>query len=283
MLIAAPAAAAAFYAPFTAIITGIIVALYALRKTVPQTILVTAVSAVPAVYLYLNDLGRVEIAPPLLFFVTIPVIVAAQLLRKQESLNKAFMTLATFSILFVISLHLIYPDINQFWTDWLRKTVGYVPGATVSGFNREGSLSFVTGLAASAITIFMILTLMVARWMQSLLYNPGGFSAEFLQLRMPKPVALATLLLSALYAIRFYGQGNLVTDLLMVAAIVFAFQGIATLHGTVKTRDWSKLTLLFAYLSLFLLPRFSIFLLAIAGLADTFFSFRDEKKSRTET
>jgi hypothetical protein len=268
----------AFFAPFFALLSGSVIGLIALRKGTNQVMIVFAISAIPATILIQEELGRPAIALPLLLFLSLPVILIALLLNKTQSQGVAILTAAVVSALFVITLRLVFQDIDLFWTEWLGKTVKYVKGATVNGFTREGSLQFVTGLAASMVTLCMVLTTLISRWLQSLAYNPGGFSKEFHSLRIPKATTWITLTILTAYISFTYGKGNLLSDLLMIAAIIYSFQGLATLHGATQTIELPRMWLVITYLSLFLLPRFSIALLALIGLADSHFDFRSRKK-----
>jgi hypothetical protein len=282
LLITALASAAAFFAPFFALITGAVIGLITLRKGTSEAMIIVALSATPLFFLLQAELGRPAIALPLLAFLSFPIIVIALFLNKSQSQGIAITAAAVIAALFVISLRILFEDIDLFWREWLSQTVKYVKGATVSGFNREGSLQFVTGLASSSLTLCMILTILASRWLQSVVYNPGGFSKEFQSLRLSKPVAWATLTTLLLYIGLSYQEGNILSDLLMIAAIAYAFHGIATLHGATKTAELSRIWVVLAYLSLFLLPRFTIVLLAFIGLADTFFDFRCRRKIESD-
>ncbi len=282
LLITTLASAAAFFAPFCALITGAVIGLVTLRKGANEAMIIVALSAIPLFFLLQAELGRPAIALPLLVFLSFPIIVIALFLNKSQSQGIAITAAAVIAALFVISLRVLFEDIDLFWSEWLSQTVKYVKGATVSGFNREGSLQFVTGLASSSLTLCMILTILVSRWLQSIVYNPGGFSKEFQSLRLPKPAAWATIVTLLLYIGLSYQEGNILSDLLMIAAITYAFYGIATLHGATKTAELSRIWLVLAYLSLFLLPRFTIILLALIGLADTFFDFRRSRKVESD-
>lgn len=272
------ASSAAFFVPFTALLSGAILGLVTLRKGILDALTIAAISAIPVIALFQEGVGRPAIALPLISFLSLSIILVAWVLNKMQSQGAAILAAALISALFVITLRLAFHDIDLFWTEWLGKTVKYVKGATVSGFSREGSLQFITGLVASMLTLCTILTTLFSRWLQSRLYNPGGFSKEFYALRIPKLVAWVTIASLAAYAGLTYGEGNLLSDLLMITAIAYFFQGLATLHGATQTADLPRMWLLIAYLSLFLLPRFTIAMLALIGLADSQLDFRLRKK-----
>lgn len=281
-LITSLAAVISFYAPFSALISSAAIGLVTLRKGWVEAITVIAISAIPVAFMLQADLGRTAIAIPLLFFLSFPTVLINYLLDRFHSQGVAILAAALVSISFVLLLRLTFQDIDLFWSEWLGNTVKYVKGATVSGFSREGSLPFVTGLIASTLTICMILTALVSRWLQSGCFNPGGFYKEFQALRIPKGATWFTLATLLGYLSLSYGEGNLLSELLMISVIAYTFQGLAMLHGATKTVELPRMWLLIAYLSLFLLPRFTMVMLALIGIADSHFDFRNWKSNKKE-
>lgn len=272
----------AFFAPFTAILSGAIVGLVALRKGTLKALTLVIIASVPTLIMYQTGLGKPAIAVPLLLFLSLPIILQARALRISQSQGLATLVAVTITTLFIITMRLIYEDINLFWSQWLANTVKYVPGASVQGFVREGSLPFVNGLVSSMLTACMILTILISRWLQSTLYNPGAFFKEFCLLRIPKAAAWIALLALLIYAGLTFGKGNILSELLMIAAVAFTFQGLATLHNATQTLGLPRMWFLVAYLLLFLTPRFAISILSLAGLIDSFVDFRNRKPRKQD-
>ncbi|GAA5524355.1 hypothetical protein Maes01_00912 [Microbulbifer aestuariivivens] len=103
----------------------------------------------------------------------------------------------------------------------------------------------VTGYLSWISAITATLALVVGRWWQAMLYNPGGFRQEFHQLRMPLPLA-AIGMLAWVYCLvtedyAFWGA-------LMAFPMVVA--GIALIHWMVARRGWGRGPLVAMYVSL---------------------------------
>ncbi|MDR2212868.1 MAG: hypothetical protein LBE21_04505 [Pseudomonadales bacterium] len=119
-----------------------------------------------------------------------------------------------------------------------------------------------------------IAALILARYWQALLYNPGGFQAEFHALR-PAPRLILALAILALASLA--GAPGL-RDWLYLLCLLPAFTGLAVLHAWVKDTGASKLWLALAYAVLLLALPLALPLLALAGFADSVADFRRRYK-----
>ncbi|MCY4263411.1 MAG: hypothetical protein OXE78_00950 [Gammaproteobacteria bacterium] len=113
-----------------------------------------------------------------------------------------------------------------------------------------------------------IILLMIARWMQSILYNPGGFQKEFQKLRISPKFAM--LLLGMVVLSRF--EVFIPAGWLLYMLLPMLFSGIALIHAVVARNRMSRLWLVLFYL-LLLLP-YSLQFLALAALIDSLYDFR---------
>ena len=109
------------------------------------------------------------------------------------------------------------------------------------------SEAIVSGALTFWASLFAVTSLVIARWWQALLYNPGGFGQEFHQLRMPLPLAGAGMLLWVYCLVNpdyaFWGG---------VAAFPLAVAGIALIHWLVASRKWGRGPLVALYVMLFI-------------------------------
>lgn len=129
------------------------------------------------------------------------------------------------------------------------------------------------GLLATMHVVVTVVSLIVARWWQAMLYNPGGFGEEFRQLRLP--VWLALLLALPLVATRL--SANTDPGWLAwagVAMVPLAVAGIALVHGLVRQRGPGAGIWLFGfYVALLVLPVMRE-LVALAAALDSWLDFR---------
>lgn len=113
-----------------------------------------------------------------------------------------------------------------------------------------------------------ILCLMIARWWQARLYNPGGFQAEFHALRLQPQIAGLLLLL---FLLAGFGPTAL-AGWSMYFSLPLVMAGIALIHGLIKAKGWSGMLLVAFYL--LLMNPVVMQLLAIFALIDSFYDFR---------
>ena len=107
-----------------------------------------------------------------------------------------------------------------------------------------------------------LLGVVVARWWQALLFNPGGFQQEFQGIRLESKVGLVCLLLvilgfTLLSEFQFW---------LQLASIPLIVCGLSLLHYTAKVKKAGGYWLVLMYLGLFLGPVMSGLLVALGAI-----------------
>jgi hypothetical protein len=140
---------------------------------------------------------------------------------------------------------------------------------------------FITGALALNQMLFGVLSLVVARWWQAGLYNPGGFGQEYRQLRLSPQVAVV--LVAAVMAAVMAGGGFGIWALVLVMPILLA--GIALVHWLVAVKGWSKQWLILFYILLlmsFVQGLLVIEVLVIGALIDSFFNLRGRISGKSE-
>jgi hypothetical protein len=116
--------------------------------------------------------------------------------------------------------------------------------------------------------------LLLGRWWQALLFNPGGFRPEFHQLRLGRPLALLAL---ALFGAAVLSGWPVLSNLVLVLGTLYSVQGIAVAHALVFKLRLSPAWLLLLYL--FLVPLLSQLVMAL-GIADAWADFRTRARPR---
>ena len=129
---------------------------------------------------------------------------------------------------------------------------------------REGVLTLF-GLMHMLMAVFLLI---LARWWQALMYNPGGFQKEFHEFRLQPSVAM---LLVGLFLLASLG-GTVLTGWILYFVIPLAIAGVALVHGLVGIKRLSRLFLVAFYL--LLLSPLAVQLLSVAALLDSFYDFR---------
>lgn len=178
----------------------------------------------------------------------------------------------------VIGFYLLVPDPAAFWLVLLEQHIKPVFVEQQLLANNEeldlllGMLaSVMTGGVAALVSIVLILSLLLARWWQAILYNPGGFRQEFYTLRLGKGTAMV---LIALLLISLIGKFAIATDMATVLWLLYFFQGMAVIHGLIGVTGLSIGWLVSLYLLLIIMPNYASPVISGLGLVDTWFDFR---------
>ena len=144
-------------------------------------------------------------------------------------------------------------------------------GAVVLAAPNAAQIAGLLGLS-NAFTVIMCLLL--ARWWQAVLYNPGGFRTEFHRFRL-SPV-LTIVLLALGIAVSSLGQDYRFWA--VIFALPFCFAGVALVHGlAAKKRLGSNWLLLFYIAWLFFDPLKAVLLIAV--VVDSWLDLRSRVSS----
>jgi hypothetical protein len=126
------------------------------------------------------------------------------------------------------------------------------------------------GLIFSSLMFGTVVSLMLARWWQAVMYNPGGFATEFQSLRLGRSSALITVALTI-------AAGMLQTDLLiaimMIVFTLYMLQGTSLLHALINGMKLNSVWLFVFYALAFFVPHI-LLLMVVAGVADAYIDFR---------
>ena len=126
----------------------------------------------------------------------------------------------------------------------------------------------------NALTV--IVCLLLARWWQAMLYNPGGFRAEFHSLKLSPPLAVALLAIGL--TVSSLGGGYRLWALLF--ALPFVFSGLALIHGLAARKGLGSGWLGLFYFFLVLLDPLKAGLIVMA-VADSWLDFRGRLDRRS--
>jgi hypothetical protein len=137
------------------------------------------------------------------------------------------------------------------------------------------------GLIAMILAVGCVMSLLIARWWQSAVYNPGGFQEEFHGFTINSKVAV---ILLAIFLIgRLIPEGyQLWADL---ALLPFLIAGIALFHSTAKLFSLGGQWVAFLYVGLIFMGKPVTLVLVGLGLAESLIDLRSRldgyKNSKT--
>ncbi|GAB6042731.1 hypothetical protein [Endothiovibrio diazotrophicus] len=273
VLVSAVAAVLSLYLPPLSYISGAAVTLVVLRHGAFEGALVTIGAVLASALFGWVAMGTPAAAAGFLIVLWLPLYLAALVLRRSVSLALTFEVAAGMAGLGVLG------DPGAWWQALVEELSRQIPAAALGDQAAEVS-RVMTGLAASAALASLLASLLLARWWQALLYNPGGFRREFHALRMGRGARLVALALFAGASLGADQVGALSTNLALVAVVLFLFEGVAVVHGVVARMKLAQGWLVALYALLLLaLPQMAVLLSAL-GYADAWVDFRSRVKPR---
>jgi len=262
--------------PPLGVVSTAVVALVALREGATQSVYVVVVSAVVLAIMML-----LMHQPPVWGLLAglvqwVPLLLLGLLLRYTTNWTITLQAALIFCLVAVLMVYLWVPDVPGLWESLLDKFAR--PALEKAGMPAEQinealqySTGILTGVFAASLLLTMLLSLMLARAMQAAIFNPGGFSLEFRELRFGVwPAAVSVLLL----LVMMVSEATLPGELITVAVVAFFIQGLAVIHGLVAQQGMMRGWLVGVYVLLAVLLTPVILLLAGLGWADAIVDFR---------
>jgi len=286
------------FIPVIGIIGILIAALVTLVKGVVEGAIFTFAAILP--YLITSALSSSsEVAPPLVAWAAIGVAVLsnvltwvfAVMLRRQSSFSQILQIAALCGVLVISIIHLIYPDVATWWGNQLQSYYHQAaaiapdvlkPPLSPSAANETQLESinitkhYATGLMIAAIIFNAILQLIVARWWQAIVFNPGNLRVELRSIRLSQ---LAGILFIVSLVFSYLGN-SVVLDIMPILYILFASAGLSLIHYlfglSYSATKWFWLSALYITL-IFTLP-VSVLLVAMVALVDVWADVRKRIK-----
>lgn len=273
-----------FMMPLVGFLSSAAFGLVVLREGVRAASTVLAFSTVMVAVFGGLALGSVKAPLVYAFLLWLPTGFAAWMLRFTRQLALALGAVAVPALIAILAVYGLIDEPAGFWSDRLALLVQPLLDQAPADFDAESvraglrtASHYATGFvgAGSALTVFM--TLVLARWWQSLLYNPGGFRAEFLALRLSPAFAYVALACGGAAALFSSPAVNeLAWNLGFVFFVLYLVVGVAVMHALLSRRASQKFWLAGIYLLLFIIPQVAIPMMLI-GFSDAWMDWRHRK------
>lgn len=226
--------------------------------------------------------GAVTVVSGGLFW--LPVWGAALVLRTTVSWAATLTALVAAGLGMLAAFHLALGDPAAWWQQTLGRLLAEMPASSQSellGRALEALSRWMTALLASAFLVGVVLSLLLARAWQAMLYNPGGLAREFEQLRLGRGMALA---MPALALLAMTGEGALArwaADATLIVGLAWLVQGLAVIHAVRRVRGLHRGWLVLVYgLLLFVEPHAAL-VIAVLGWLDGWMDFRNRVLRRS--
>ena len=244
-----------------------VVALYALRRGVEKSLLVTAVPVLCA-----SLMAFVFGDPSILLVLAITIVLAAVLYRTLSWILVLLIGLGL-SLVLVFLVGAVYEETLKGLVVAIKEVVAPPAQLATLGVDSKTVDAWMASLSVGALSFVQIVSaifaLIFARAVQAQAYNPGGFKAEFEAVILPPVFAVGCLVLAT--------TGFLIDPWMLrftpVGALPLMFSGIALVHGLTSMRESRGLIIVF-YVALVFFTPYLLMLLALLAVIDAFVDFR---------
>ncbi len=285
-------ALAALSLPLLEYLSSAVVALATLRYGVSQGLLVAGLAGLlVAAGMWISgidiQLPMIAISAPAVVVIFalnwLPAWAVASVLQFTRSQGLATVIAGALGGVMVLLLHFGLGDGASPWQEHLDQGVASGHYETAAQAEAAATMAAIlnatmTGFLAAGAMIGAIVAMLLGRWWQAALDNPGGFGREFRALNLGRGVAGVG---SAVILAAFVANaetGGLALHLSIVVLYMFLIQGLSLAHKFAKDRGRRGL-LVGMYISL---PMTWI-LVAVLGLADAFANLRRRIASQEHT
>lgn len=260
------------------VISPAVVALVLLRLGSNNAIVVFLAAVAPALVLLFTNVANALMAM-VTVAIYLAVVVAAMVLRWSRSWSY---TLAALLVVIVVNSVVMYLGVPS-QVAMLTETMAETSRQMVAQYGTEGQTPpvftdrYALGMIATVSLFAAIPSLLLARWWQALLYNPGGFKEEFHQMRLSPVVAIICILIGSY----FYSLGQVSVSWGAVFFMPLVLAGIGLVHWTVARRGLGGHWLVIFYIFMLLVgPTRGV--IALLAVIDSLLNLRGRVPPRSD-
>lgn len=209
----------------------------------------------------------------------LPVWPVALLLRETANLSLALESALVLALVIILGVFLVVDDPASLW---LQKIQAF-KNLEANGFDPDLASAvldslprYMTGLMVGGALMSLVFALLIGRWLQSLLFNPGGFRAEFVGFK-PHAATVYLGLASLGVGILLGGTefGVIAWNLNSIFLALFTLAGFSVLHAVVGGKGF---WLAGVYLGLVLVPQLLLPPVALVGISDFWMDWRQQDR-----
>lgn len=271
-----PAILVALIGSWLPFLSQAVLGLVTLRKGWQEGLLITLWASLPAfVGLWVGQVpAPIALATIAVFYVGYSVSCVLRSSVSWPAALSALVALTSLATLIVVALSDGFVEqISSFFRELMTTPDGELSDQAKQ-FVDAWTVVSASGLIAYWIGIGALVGVLVSRWWQALLYNPGGFQQEFHQLRLPITIALV----SAVAWLYTMSQGTQYLFWASVFALPLWVSGIAMAHWLVARFKLGVAALVAMYILVPLVPM-GIVILILLALFDAGLDLRSKFKT----
>ena len=285
ILVASSLALLSLVLPPVSIVSSAAVALVTLRRGGYEGLYVLIASYVLAAILGLVIFGSFQFAllyGPLIWLI-------AMILREVKELSIAVEITVLFGVAGIVVFFIFVNDPAAMWGSILTQMTQPVLENSDVDFpvekikqNIQFFSHFMTGGVAAGSVYGLLFGLFLARWWQSVLYNPGGFREEYLSLKVRPKLAIVSIVIAAIAWLMSGVLSEICWNITILFVVLYTIVGTAILHIAFSTMKTRFFMVPFLYLTLVFVPHMTI-VVVIVGVIDTWLDLRSKFLNKTRT
>lgn len=272
----AQASIVAFFGNLLPLISPATVGLVALRLGLSRALLILLWSVLPSLLaFYISD------TPAMLISASIATVVVLYLttgeLKRSASWANTLLLTVGLSGLAAVVLNTLFASQTRDLIATIQEVMAEIAEAGGAEVPKIGA-SMVLALISYVIALSSVASLLLARWWQAQLYNPGGFQSEFHQLRLvPKQAVGLVVGMIGCYVLQTEpGQG--LGAWIKLLELPLMTSGIALVHFTVKAKKLGGHWLALLYAGLIMLGPIMSAMLVGLGCIDSVANLRNRMR-----
>ena len=206
----------------------------------------------------------------------------ALVLRQTQSWRKVLEVGMWVGLLAVLLVHLLIPNVSVLWAKQLGHYAELLKDQlnfAVNTVQLQSFVNFATGFQVVFLWLGVLINLVLARGLQSMLYNSGQLRPELEAIRLSRWDALVFLLI-AMASLQKFG---LAQDALPIVLLAFILAGLSVLHAVMRLRNgFFKGWLFVVYGLLIVFFPYMAGLLIVIALVDVCLDFRQRLLRKQE-
>ncbi|MDX1698429.1 MAG: hypothetical protein R3308_09090 [Thiohalobacterales bacterium] len=256
-----------------------VVALVTLYVSGQQGLLVLATAtAVTVLFYQMAGMPAAAVAVTVLLL-WLPSWLMALVLRSTVNLAFAMLAGTALGVTVLLMVYAIHGDPGPWWLERMQmlmeqlQQMGVMTGELSDTGGLQALSGLMTGIVLASLLLGAICSVILARWWQALLVNPGGLQSEFTGLRLGQAAAVLTLLVMVASRLAEGALSDFAAQAVLLLLVPYLFAGLAVAHGLVRQAGAGRGWLVALYILLFILPQ-STLVVAGGGLLDTWMDFR---------
>lgn len=271
--------------PPVSIVSSAAVALVTLRRGGYEGLYVLLASYFLAAIIGLIFFGSFQFAllyGPLIWLIAV-------VLREVKHLSIAVEITVLFGVVGIVAFFIFVSDPAAMWSSILTQMAQPMLETNELDFpvekikeNIQFFSRFMTGGVAAGSIYGLLFGLFLARWWQSVLYNPGGFREEYLSLKVRPQLALASIIIAAIAWLMTGVLSEACWNITILFVVLYTIVGTAILHIAFSTMKAKFFMVPLLYLTLVFVPHMTI-VVVIVGIIDTWLDLRSKILNKTRT